>query len=106
MDGSKSPYPHNPAMRPVSSLGRKFSGVSYDPKATGLRLRLARKSKSWSQQVAADLAGISLSTLKRAETEGPLSIYVIDALCGAYRVDPCWIMHGKGEKDQHSTVDC
>lgn len=51
-------------------------------------LRLARQSRGWNQQQLADLAGVSLSTIERAERGEDVRVDTIERLCACFEKTP------------------
>lgn len=55
---------------------------------TNMLLRAARLEQRWSQQQLADFAGVSLSTIERAERGEPIRIDNLERLCGCLQKTP------------------
>jgi len=67
-------------------------------------LRNARRKKGWSQQQLADFAGLSLSTIQRAERGKPIRIDSIQRLCECFQQTPEQLgLIKSNEKDQNSS---
>ncbi|MCB1581977.1 MAG: helix-turn-helix transcriptional regulator [Marinicella sp.] len=52
------------------------------------KLKKLRKMKGWTQQHLADVSGISLRTIQRAELNGSVSIETVNALCAIFNLKP------------------
>ncbi len=55
---------------------------------TNMLLRTARQQQGWSQQQLADFAGVSLSTIERAERGEPIRVDNLERLCGCLQKTP------------------
>jgi transcriptional regulator with XRE-family HTH domain len=67
-------------------------------------LRNARRKKGWSQQQLADFAGLSLSTIQRAERGKPIRIDSIQRICECFQQTPEQLgLIRSNEKDQNSS---
>ena len=55
---------------------------------TNLLLRAARQQQGWSQQQLADLDGVSLSKIERAERGDPLRIDNVELICSCFQLPP------------------
>jgi transcriptional regulator with XRE-family HTH domain len=65
--------------------------LSSEVKGTSMKntlLRAARRQKAWSQQQLADFAGVSLSTVERAERGEPSRVDNIERLCACLQKTP------------------
>ena len=52
------------------------------------KLKNLRKMKGWTQQHLADVSGISLRTIQRAELNGSVSTETVNALCAIFNLKP------------------
>lgn len=63
-----------------------------------LRVREARVARGWKQWQAADALGMTQDKYKQYEGRSLLPHYLIGRFCLICRVDPEWLMTGRGKR--------
>ncbi len=69
------------------------------------QLKSLRQSKGWTQQHLADVSGISLRTIQRAENKGATSIETLNALCAVFEVNRELLQNSKDENTKIETIN-
>jgi transcriptional regulator with XRE-family HTH domain len=62
------------------------------------RIAEARIARGWKQWQAAEALGMSQDKYKQYETRSLLPHYLIPRFCLVMRIDPEWLVTGKGQK--------
>ncbi|NEZ44645.1 helix-turn-helix domain-containing protein [Paenibacillus alvei] len=72
----------------------------------GKRLKLARKSKGYSQEKLAEMIGTSrgvITNLEHDKIETPQPL-IINAVCNLLEINQDWLLHGNGEMNNSETI--
>jgi hypothetical protein len=62
------------------------------------RVRLARIARGWKQWQAAEALGLPQDKYKQYEGRSLMPHYLIGRFCLVTRIDPNWLMTGRGER--------
>lgn len=71
-----------------------------------LKLKLKRQAKGWTQQHLADVSGVSLRTIQRAEMSGSVSTETINALSAVFEINHMeWLTANEPKLDRGQVIN-